>query len=403
MPQSPAPELPLEIWAAVLAYLEPRDIKQARLVNHMLSIGATQSLFRTITVSYTTESLSRLQNITSQGSGNALPCDCVKEIVFNLCPLWNNPYHSRRRWVEQTAGDPSDYMANARSGTVHFAVREFAGAFRRLSMVDTITVTTKAPGWISWAEFSLGQYDVPQIFFQLLSLCDVLPQRIKSFQITTGQWNQLALDMFDANLLSHRAFRPIVLSATPPLSLPLVSGMELDRCLGLFSQLQSFDIHLYDRRYLSRAQATNRMPAYCLPDALASMATNLRHLRIVISTPGEFPQDSSRCRCTFGRKPNLMSFTEIFGNTQFDRLTNVDLHNLSCDPAVVGKFLSLHEGILEHLNIACWSCGVPSPEASTMQELRKTAGPALRLLTLSHVRMNSTICALIMNFWHRQE
>ena len=192
----------------------------------------------------------------------------------------------------------------------------------------------------------------------------------------------MALDMLDGDLLNYRHFRPTKGLGRPPMSLEAVLKNQLYHRFSLFSRLENFHVHIYDRRYLSRYDITQRMRPTGLRTALAVMTSTLRHLRITVSMPGENPWDFSRLLYTTCQRTSQTSFDEVFGNIQFDRIESIDLRNVRCDAASIASFLTKHDGTLQHLNVAHWACDMRLPDVDYMRELRTRAGAALRLLTL---------------------
>ena len=124
MESSRTVSLPAEDWSHVLTYLSTRNIKNIRLVNRMLDSEATRTLFSIITVAPTIESLRKLRKLTSKRSGSLPLCECVREVEFDLYPLWKVSHTDRqvREAEERTFGTLADYIANHWSGLVHFGV-----------------------------------------------------------------------------------------------------------------------------------------------------------------------------------------------------------------------------------------------------------------------------------------
>ena len=216
MSLSPAERFPVELWPHVFDHLITRDIKNARYACPSLRTQACRALFQTITIGPTIYYLNRLRNIVGQIHDGIELASYVKVVEFNLNPLWRGSWDEDpgREEEEETTGTASDYRADLLTEEpwrhlVHFAVEDFSEAFGRLANVQEVRVlSTSYPPGPDRRGISLRQYDPQAIFFQLLSLCRSLPNRVETFKILSGTVIQLASSIFNGSRLDSRTFRP---------------------------------------------------------------------------------------------------------------------------------------------------------------------------------------------------
>lgn len=117
------------------------------------------------------------------------------------------------------------------------------------------------------------------------------------------------------------------------------------------------------------------------------MSSNLRRLRVVVSTPYEWGGYMVRATCFShvhgGLQDTMLAvrWGSILGEISFPEITHVHVQNVLWDCRDAGQFLRKHVGTLKHVQISTWSCKILVPAPSELRCLRQIAGPAISVLT----------------------
>ena len=220
------------------------------------------------------------------------------------------------------------------------------------------------------------------VFAQTLALISKLKQPLRKLKFATNSSPQLTLNILNAaaELKSMSSLFPPLTRAQDLAALEMPMEYSL---LHTLSNVQHLDLRLFD----GSLREGHALSAHAFSQVLKSMASNLRRLRVVVSTPYEWGGYMLRATCFGHAQDDLqdnmlaMSWSSILSEVTFPKITRVHVQNVVWLSKNVGQFLRKHAGTLKDVQISTWSCSVTVPVRDALRCLRQIAGPAILVLT----------------------
>lgn len=366
--------LPVEVWGRICSFLPSKDLRAVRQICQNAEAEGRRVIFHTVILSTKSWRLERFCKIAKDWR----TAKHVKTIIIDLRSLWQPGPHSR----DEIDGLVSSGLKRHRNEWIdckHPALHEAIG---NLTEVDNIIMSTKHTHYHCPGHSPPSPRRLRGVFAQTLALISKLKQPLRKLQFATNSSPQLTLDILNAaaELKSMSSLFPSLTRAQDLAALEMPMEYSL---LHTLSNVQDLDLHLFDG-FLKEGHA---LSVHAFSQVLSSMASNLRRLRVVVSTPYEWGGYMVRVTCLShthgGLQDDMLAvrWSSILGEIPFPKITHVHVQNVLWEPRCVGQFLRKHIGTLKHVQISTWSCDVTVLSPSELRCLRQVAGSAISVLT----------------------